>query len=136
MGTVSEQQKQQKRNWLTVKVVFVLMTVIFFLTVAGFSWVITEEKKLIRNYTELIVEKEKVHAKLVRENQQRIKDIQASRTSSCRRTYEGIREVFKPFFPPKPRTGKEQEDLDKFNDTINRLKRGCTKQTDPNDPNN
>jgi hypothetical protein len=68
---------------------------------------------------------------LVQANSDRIHDIQQSRVDSCERTYEGIREVFKPFYPPKPRTLKQIQDLETFNDTINNLKAHCVIQTHP-----
>jgi len=55
-------------------------------------------------------------------------DIQASRVSSCQMTYEGVREVFRPFFPVH-RTAKQERDVKRFNATINRLKRRCVEQT-------
>lgn len=62
-------------------------------------------------------------------NSNRVSDIQKSRLASCERTYEGIREVFKPFFPPKGKaTPKQLSDQAKFNHTINRLKTRCATQ--------
>lgn len=61
-------------------------------------------------------------------NNNRISDIQHARKASCERTYEGIREVFKPFFPKHPK-GKQLRDEQKFNRTINGLKAHCTIQT-------
>lgn len=68
---------------------------------------------------------------LVSQNTQFIFDIQNSRLESCKRTYEGIRKVFKPFSPPKPRTEKQQSNLDKFDKTINHLKAACETQVLP-----
>lgn len=66
----------------------------------------------------------------ISDNQSRIREIQESRVSSCRQTYEGIRDVFKPFFRPMTdRTAKERKDIRKFNRVINRLKAGCDTQT-------
>jgi hypothetical protein len=61
-------------------------------------------------------------------NNQRIADIQSARLSSCERTYEGIREVFRPLFPAHP-TPRQRTDLETFNTTIDRLRDGCAKQT-------
>ena len=59
-------------------------------------------------------------------------DIQKSRLTSCIQTYEGIREVFKPFFrPSKQRTDKEKRDIAKFNKTVNDLKAKCSQQVKP-----
>lgn len=63
-------------------------------------------------------------------NQHRIDDINSSRTSSCRQTYEGVREVFLPFFaPPEERTAEQKKNYKLFNDTINERKQNCGKQT-------
>jgi hypothetical protein len=62
-------------------------------------------------------------------NSQRVGDIQKSRVASCQQTYEGIREVFRPFFPPRPRSKEQQANLDKFNRIVDRRKANCTKQT-------
>lgn len=51
------------------------------------------------------------------------------RVVSCQRTYEGVREVFRPFFrKPAVRTAKEQRDIAKFNATVDRLKERCSVQ--------
>lgn len=57
------------------------------------------------------------------------REIQRERVASCERTYEGVREVFRPFFrPTKVRTRKERHDIRKFNRTVQRLKAHCDKQ--------
>lgn len=67
-------------------------------------------------------------------NDQRVNDIQKDRVKSCQRTYEGVREVFKPFFRTKRlRTEKEQANVDKFNARIDELKAGCGDQTGVSD---
>lgn len=71
------------------------------------------------------------------QNGRRVDDIQQARLASCERTYEGIREVFRPFFPVDPVTGEplpeatdEQiENLNTFNATIKEKKAQCGKQT-------
>lgn len=68
------------------------------------------------------------HALIVA-NQRRDAERQASRVASCRQTYEGIRQVFQPFFPPAPRTASQQHDIDKFNQTIDTRKARCGQQT-------
>lgn len=67
---------------------------------------------------------------LIRANQARTAEIQEARLSSCRQTYEGIREVFRPFFPPAAhRTAEQRRDVRKFNQTIDRRKAQCGRQT-------
>lgn len=60
-----------------------------------------------------------------------IADIQRSRESSCEQTYISIREVFTPFFPPEPRSKRQQERVDQFNSTIDELRKGCGDQVNP-----
>ena len=58
-----------------------------------------------------------------------INDVNHDRLVSCRRTYEGVRAVFTPFFRPvKARTAKERHDIAKFNRIVERLKARCDKQ--------
>lgn len=101
-----------------VKLAFIIVTSIFFLTLVGFSWIIHD----VRANSNARIE-------LVKQNRQRIKDIQESRIASCQTTYNGIREVFRPFFPPVPRTPKQEADLNKFNSTIDKLIKQCKTQT-------
>jgi hypothetical protein len=66
---------------------------------------------------------------LSNQNQQRIDDIQTSRVQSCEQTYEGVRQVFHPFFVPEAQeTRKQRADQAKFNRVVDRLKAKCDKQ--------
>lgn len=72
-------------------------------------------------------------SRLTAQNQERINDIQRARVESCEHTYEGVRQVFKPFFRTKTvRTVKEQRNIEKFNARIDELKAGCPLQTGVN----
>lgn len=63
-------------------------------------------------------------------NQRRVDEIDKQRVTSCQRTYEGVRDVFRPFFRTKRiRTPREQRNVDKFNRTVNQLKARCGQQT-------
>jgi len=65
-----------------------------------------------------------------RKNHERIMDIQRGRLESCQRTYEGIRQVFRPFFaPPQKRSAHERLVIKKFNHRIEALKAQCDDQT-------
>lgn len=65
-------------------------------------------------------------------NKERIADIQASRIKSCEQNYASIRQIFKPFFPPKAQqTPKQRNDLKKFNNLISQRIKQCTLQTKP-----
>lgn len=69
-------------------------------------------------------------AKLAQENRSLLLEVQRSRVESCQRTYEGVREIFRPFFPPlKQATPKQRRDRRKFNRRVNQLKAHCPAQT-------
>lgn len=110
-----------------IRIAFFLITGLFFLVLAGFAWIITDIRENQSDIKKLAV----TNNILAKENKHRITEIQDSRTESCKTTYDGIGNVFRPFFPPVPRTEKQQEQLDKFNNKIKELKAGCTKQTKP-----
>jgi len=67
---------------------------------------------------------------LAAENQNRIAEIQQSRVDSCRRTYEGVREIFRPFLQPG-QTPQQAASWEKFNQSIDTLKAKCKAQTKP-----
>lgn len=117
-----------------IKVSFIVLTLLFFLTLGGFAWVITDIRDL-SNDTATLSKKtaalSKATAHLALENSRRISEIQASRVESCKKTYGRVGEIFKPFFPPKPRTKEQQAQIDKFQNTINSLQRHCSEQTKP-----
>lgn len=110
-----------------IKVAFIIVTALFFIVLIAFSWVVNDIRVLSDRQTSLLDQ----NTQLVAENAKRIDEIQNSRLESCKRTYEGIREVFRPFNPPKPRTTQQQSDLDKFNGTIDGLMAGCSVQIKP-----
>lgn len=112
-----------------IKTAFAIITLIFFFTLAGFAWLVEDISDNSDQLTVLVAENQKRIADIQRVNQRRIQDIQATRIESCQKTYAGIREVFKPFFPPPPRTQEQQDNLDKFNETIRTLQKGCAQQT-------
>lgn len=85
---------------------FIILTIIFFLILCGFAAVALA-------------------------NRHRVDEIQDSRVKSCQTTYDGIREVFTPFFPDPPRTPEQIDNLNKFNDTIDKLRNRCEVQTRP-----
>lgn len=119
--------KRGKTFSQAIKSSFVILTLIFFLILCGFAWLVHDIGEVSQENKRLAT----ANKLLLVENTNRITDIQKSRTESCQRTYEGIREVLRPFFPPPPRTETQQANLDKFNDKVDELKTNCTKQTDP-----
>jgi hypothetical protein len=66
---------------------------------------------------------------IVRDSGEQYDELQRSRLLSCQQTYEGVREVFLPFFPPQGRrTPAQQRNLDKLDRTVDRLKARCVSQ--------
>lgn len=102
----------------TIKRAFFVITLIFFLILAGFAWVVHDIRELSRQTKVLVLE-----------NQKRISEIQDSRVDSCKSSYDGIYDVFVEFFPEHPRSKKEQESVDKFTNKIKVLRDNCAKQT-------
>jgi hypothetical protein len=111
---MTDSQRRARR----ISAAFVVLTLIFLAVLIGFGIVIHNVQNNSSKIKGLVVE-----------NTNRIHDIQRSRVESCQRTYEGIRQVFKPFFPDPPRTQKQIDDLEKFNTLINKLKNKCDQQT-------
>jgi hypothetical protein len=107
-----------------IKQGYVLLVWIVLFTAAGatgFYWlsvIAHDNRTLIRE-----------NEKRIAENAERDRTVRAMRVASCKQTYESVREVLRPFFPPPPRTKKQQADLDKFNDTVDSFKEKCSKQT-------
>lgn len=114
-----EQRLDRRRKIITIS--FVILTILFFLTLVSYMLVLRDVRHLANENKARITE-----------NRARINDIQNSRVESCKRTYEGVRDVFNPFIPPpSARTKRQQADIDKFNKVINKLKKGCVTQTRP-----
>lgn len=103
---------------------FVLLTLLFFLTLGLFAWLLHD----VRDLSQKNAKVSKATARLSIENSKRISEIQASRIESCQTTYEGVRKVFRPFFPKDP---KQKALIVKFNSVIDGLVAGCESQTKP-----
>lgn len=110
-----------------IKRSFAVLTVLFCLTLAGFAWLLVD----VQNLSQKTASLSKSTAHLSVENSKRIDEIQNSRISSCKKTYRGVRDVFRPFFPKKPRTVSQKKLVTKFDGVVKRLVRGCEKQTRP-----
>lgn len=106
---------------------FVIMVVIVVAVLSGFGWVVSDVRDLTESNKNLAI----ANKNLLRENSNRINEIQTNRLAACIGTYEGIKQVFQPFFPPPPRSKIQQAQLDKFNKIVNRLKKGCKKKIQP-----
>jgi hypothetical protein len=123
-------EEKHKRHTQKIKASFVAITLVFLLTLGLFGWLLLD----IRDLTTKTAKLSKTTAHLTLENTKRIKEIQESRVFSCRSTYRGVRRVFRPFFPKNPTTRQQRVTIVKFNRVINRLVKGCEKQTAPKQP--
>jgi hypothetical protein len=121
------EEKRHQRHAKRIKLSFVLMTLLFFLIVGGFMWLLLDIRDISRKTASL----SKATARLTLENTKRIDEIQKSRTFSCKQTYRGVRNVFRPFFPKHPSDKKQARTIQKFNRTIDALIAGCESQTKP-----
>lgn len=66
--------------------------------------------------------------RLGHQNHQLILRIQQGRLESCRRTYEGIRQAFQPFFARSRLSPEGRRDVRTFNRRINALQAQCPAQ--------
>jgi hypothetical protein len=115
-----KRRKSDKWRAKPIKYSFIVLTVIFVIILIGFAKVVHDVQRNSGNIKTL-----------VHENAQRITDVQTSRVESCKTTYDGIRKVFKPFFPAHPTNKQQIENLEKFNTIINGLIKKCVIQTKP-----
>lgn len=69
---------------------------------------------------------------LVKQNKERISEIQQSRLESCKANYQSFHAVFDPFFPPKnKRTPEQKENFVKFDKIIADKIKHCRAQVSP-----
>lgn len=102
---LSPEQAKKKRR--AILFAFGVTTLCFFATLLGFMF-------------------------LLRQNRNRIEDIQESRITSCQRTYLAFEEVFNPFFPSKEvATKKQLDELERFHQQVVKLVGDCQYQTRP-----
>lgn len=76
-----------------------------------------------------VQQRELVHQnrRRILENNERIHDIQRARVESCQVTYEAFRQILSPFLHP---TDPERRlDIRRFNQRVDRFKKGCDAQT-------
>lgn len=126
MTTIENRHKVHARK---IKTSFVLLTLLFLLVLGGFAWLLIDIRDVSNQTAELSDRTAKLSAAtahLALENSKRIEEIQASRGYSCRQTYKGVREVFRPFFKKAPKAS-----IQKFNQTVDALIVGCQTQVKP-----
>jgi predicted PurR-regulated permease PerM len=120
MDETPKRRREDAWRLRPIRIAFIILTIVFFAVLVGFAWVVHDVQQNSGRINTLVAE-----------NSNRIHDVQQSRVESCQKTYEGIREVFKPFFPQHPTNKQQIDNLEKFNTTINKLKAACDKQTKP-----
>ena len=128
-----EDDKKEKIRVRTIKLAFTILTILFFLTLVGFAWVLNDVQSLTQktaNLTKANGRITRTTAHLTVENSKRIKEIQISRASSCRQTYRGVRKVVEKLLPKHP-TPVQKANTQKFEGIIHNLIEGCKAQTKP-----
>lgn len=120
-----EDDKKAKMRVRTIKRAFLGLTVLFFLVLTGFAWLLVDVRDLSHKNAALT----RTTALLTLENTKRINEIQDSRTSSCRQTYLSFIRVFNPFFSHNP-SSEQRAQIVRFRKLIHQLANGCPKQTD------
>lgn len=119
----------EPKNSRRVRRSFIILTVVFFIILLGFLRLfqvthdLAENSKTIAEQSNVIAE---ANRELIQANQRLIKTNNERTIFICRRSLEGIRQTFKPFFPPEPRNALMREVISKFNTRINLLKRQCS----------
>lgn len=104
--------KDRRRRDLWFRRVLITWVIVFTIAV---GWSIRKE----RENTDKLANNTQNVAALVKQNKERITDIQQSRVESCKSIYESFHAVFDPFFPPpRQRTQKQKDDFKKFNKII------------------
>lgn len=116
-----------ERNTRHIKMSFVLLTILFVLTLGSFAWLLND----VRNLSHKSAKLSKATAHLSIENTKRINEIQASRTLSCQATYRSYSKVFNQLFPEKSRTETQKTFFMRLHQVQRILIEGCKKQTQP-----
>lgn len=114
----------QQSKFITIRVAFLLLTLIFVLSLIGFLWLLKSTHDLAEDNAAL----GKVNSVLILESAKREKEDRENAINSCRRNIEGIRLVFKPLFPSPPQTLEQRVIIGKFNSRINFLKNRCSQE--------
>jgi hypothetical protein len=109
--------KPTRHDYITIRVAFMALTCVFLLTLMGFLWLLKETHDLA------------VDTRTLSEaNIQRVRENRNNSIKSCKANIEGVRQIFKPFFPRTPTTLEQKKVIIKFNHRIDELKKNCKKQ--------
>jgi hypothetical protein len=118
--TVSK--KEYDKTMTSVKVAFVLLTLLFFAILISFMVLLVQVRHVSHNAVHI----SRNNSILLSENRKRIINDQRNKIVQCKHVYSGVKEVFEIFFP-KNAKGRERKNIEKFNDRINELKASCDK---------
>lgn len=116
-GNGTEEKPLDIVNPNLIRISFILLTIVFCLTLIGFLWLVRETHDLGQQNRALILE-----------NQRQDKEDIENSILLCKRNIEGVRQIFLPFYPVPPRTEEQQASVDKFNNRVDTLKKNCSKQ--------
>ena len=125
-STYGRRASDKMRIPRSVEAVFLIIVLIFFGTLIGFAWVISDVREISSQNKEIAIQNQA----LVEENEDRIIEIQANRERFCSQVYIAIGEVFEPFVPPRElQTPEQRKDIDIFNKRIDTLTQQCKETT-------
>lgn len=118
-GTTEKLIKEHK--YMNIRMSFILLTLVFCLTLVGFVWLLKETHDLAEETARLGV----ANRTLILENERQDKTDITNAIYLCRQNLEGVRRIFIPFFPKGKLTAQENDRISQFNRRINKLKDGC-----------
>lgn len=106
MNDIEDDHKSEptRSDYITVRVAFIALTCVFLVTLIGFLGLLKETHDLAVN-------------------------TKKSSIVACQRNIEGVRQIFKPFFPSPPQNVEQRKIIAKFNKRVNYLKTECKKQS-------
>jgi hypothetical protein len=118
--TVSKEE--YRKTMTSVKVAFVLLTILFFAILVSFMVLLVQ----VRHVSHRAVQIAQDNATLLAENQQRIADDRKNKITQCKKVYSGVKDVFEIFFP-KHANSRDKANIKKFNRRIDVLQTTCEK---------
>ena len=107
----------------TIRIAFILLTIVFVLSLFAFIFLLNRTQDLAQSTAQL----GKINNSLITANTIRDRQDKENSIRRCRRNLEGVRLIFKPFFPKPPLTNEQTYRINLFNSRVNELKRGCSK---------
>ncbi len=125
--------KEKQSAYVTVRLAFIALTCVFIVTLIGFLFLLDRTHTLAETAKDLSIKtavNQKINRRLIILNAKRDQKDRVTYVSICRKNIEGVRLIFKPFFPSPPATLQQRKTINKFNDRVNTLKNRCKKQLD------